>query len=89
MHATTISTMTSYLKDKIIESSVTDELYQHVKEGLQQQKIPHKFDKYKFEENGILMHKDRVYVPDVGGIRNMVLKEMHDVPYADIQVITK
>ena len=27
------------------------------------------------------MHKDRVYVPAVGDIRKMVLKEMHDVPY--------
>ena len=49
MHVAIISTSTSDLKDKIIESSVTDELYQNVKEGLQQQKIPHKFDKYKFK----------------------------------------
>ena len=28
------------------------------------------------------MHKDRFYVPNVGDIRKMVLKEIHDVPYA-------
>ena len=27
------------------------------------------------------MHRDRVYVPDVGDIRKMVLKKIHDVPY--------
>ena len=27
------------------------------------------------------MHNDRVYVPDVGDIRKMVLNETHDVPY--------
>ena len=27
------------------------------------------------------MHKDRVYVPNLGDIRKMVLKETHDVPY--------
>ena len=27
------------------------------------------------------MHEDRVYVPNDGVIRNMVLKEMNDVPY--------
>ena len=54
----------------------------HVKEGLKQQKIPQKFDKYKFKENGILTHRDRVCVLNVGGIRKMVMKEMHDVPYA-------
>ena len=27
------------------------------------------------------MHRDRVYVPDVGDIRKMAIKEMNDVPY--------
>ena len=81
MHVAAISTSTSNLKDNIIEVSVTDEIYQQMKEGLKQHKIPQKFDKYKFKENVILIHKHKVYVPDVGDIRKMVLKEMHDVPY--------
>ena len=40
MHVAAINTITSYLKDKIIEASVTDELYQQVKEGLKQEKNP-------------------------------------------------
>ena len=28
------------------------------------------------------MHKNRIYVPSSGELRNVVLKEMHDVPYA-------
>jgi hypothetical protein len=28
------------------------------------------------------MHKNRIYVPIFGELRNLVLKEMHDVPYA-------
>jgi hypothetical protein len=27
------------------------------------------------------MHKDRIYVPSSGELRNLVLKEMHDAPY--------
>ena len=34
-----------------------------------------------FEENGIFMHRDRVYVPNAEGTRDMVLKEMHVFPY--------
>ena len=49
MHVAAISTSTSYLKDKIIEANVIDEIYQQVKEGLKHQKIPQKFDKYKFK----------------------------------------
>jgi hypothetical protein len=28
------------------------------------------------------MHKNRIYVPSSGRLRNLVLTEMHDVPYA-------
>jgi hypothetical protein len=28
------------------------------------------------------MHKNRIYVPSSGELGNLVLKEMHDVPYA-------
>jgi hypothetical protein len=27
------------------------------------------------------MRKNRIYVPSPGKLRNLVLKEMHDVPY--------
>ena len=70
MHVEAINTSTSDLKDKIVEASVADELYQQVKEGLKQHKITQKNDKYKFKENGIIMHRDRVYVPNVGDICN-------------------
>jgi hypothetical protein len=28
------------------------------------------------------MHKNKIYVPSSRELRNLVLKEMHDVPYA-------
>jgi hypothetical protein len=34
------------------------------------------------KEDGILIHKNRIYVPNSGEIRNLALKEMHNVPYA-------
>ena len=49
MHVATINTGTSDLKDMINESSVTDEIYKQVKEGLQQQKIPQKIGRHNLE----------------------------------------
>jgi hypothetical protein len=37
--------------------------------------------KYEMTEDGLLMHKNRIYVPSSGELRNLVLKEMHNVPY--------
>ena len=42
-----INTNTSYLKDRIKQENSTDELFQHVKEGLQQQGTTHRFEHYK------------------------------------------
>jgi hypothetical protein len=33
------------------------------------------------KEDGLLMHKNRIYVPSSEELRNLVLKEMHNVPY--------
>jgi hypothetical protein len=33
-------------------------------------------------KDGVLMHKNRIYVPDSRELKNFVLKEMHNVPYA-------
>jgi hypothetical protein len=34
------------------------------------------------EEDGILLYRNKVYVPNSQELRNLILKEMHNVPYA-------
>jgi hypothetical protein len=33
------------------------------------------------KEDGLLIHKNRIYVPSFEELRNLILKEMHNVPY--------
>ena len=80
MHVT-INTSTSYLKVIIKHANNTDELFQQVKEGLQQQGTSHNFEHYKLED-GILKYKNMVYIHNSKNIKKLVLKEIHDVPYA-------
>jgi hypothetical protein len=40
-----------------------------------------KYKDYKMEEDGILLYRNKVYVPNSQELRNLVLKEMHNVPY--------
>jgi hypothetical protein len=46
------------------------------KENLQQ-----KIEAYELREDGILIYKGCIYVPNFQELKNMVLKEMHNVPY--------
>jgi hypothetical protein len=81
MHATTISMHQSDLKRRILDVVVTDQHYLQVKESLQQGDVQQKVKEYEIKEDGLLMHKNRIYVPSSRELRNLVLKEMHNVPY--------
>jgi hypothetical protein len=82
MHATNISMCKSDLRNIILEAVTSNEHCFRIKEGLQQQNVQHKYGGYKLGENGIVMHKSRVYVPIFYELRKLVLKETHNVPYA-------
>jgi hypothetical protein len=82
MHAIVVSMHQSDLKRIIIDDIAIDHHYLQVKESLQQGDIQQKIEEYEIKEDGFLMHKNRIYVPSSRELRNLVLKEMHDVPYA-------
>jgi hypothetical protein len=81
LHATAISMHHSDLKRRIVDGLITNQHYIQVKENLQQGDVQHKIKEYEIKEEKLLMHKNRIYVPCSGELRNLVLKEMHDVPY--------
>jgi hypothetical protein len=81
MHISTISMFNTYLKDKILEAANSDQQYVKIKETLQQDNLQHKFNYYELKEDGILMYKGKIYVPNLGEMKNIVLREMHNVPY--------
>ena len=41
-----------------------------------------KVEDYKLEVDGTLLYKNRVYVANFQELRIMIIKEMHNVPYA-------
>jgi hypothetical protein len=80
MHATAVSMHQTDLKSRILDDLVTDQHYLQVKENLQQGNVQQKIKEYEIKEDRLLMHKNRIYVPS-GELRNLVVKEVHDVPY--------
>jgi hypothetical protein len=75
MHVANISMCCLDLKQKT-KKMVVVASYQHytqVAEDLQRGSILLKFKDYKLEEDGILLFRDKVYVPETRELRNMVL----------------
>jgi hypothetical protein len=81
LHATTISMYQSYLKDIILEAAKLDLQYKELVAKLHQGNLQQKIEEYKIENDEILMYRGRIYVPNSHELKNLILKEMHNVPY--------
>jgi hypothetical protein len=69
------------LKERILEATKLNQHYMERKEKLQQGNNKQRIQNYELREDGILMYKGRAHVPNSYGLKNMVLREMHNVPY--------
>jgi hypothetical protein len=81
LHATTISMYQTDIKGRILEAANADLQYMELVAKLQQGEMPQKVENYKLETDGILMYKNKVYIPNVQGLKLVILREMHNVPY--------
>src|SRR5882762_5643997 len=82
MHVASLSICQSDLRQQIGNHVVGDELYEQVKDKLQQQSLEKKYEGYKLEEDGLLTYKGRIYIPDVADLRRVVMDEIHQAPYS-------
>jgi hypothetical protein len=82
MHASTIRMHVYNFKDEILEVVKSNQQYVQAKEALQQGKIQHKFKYYALKEDGVLMYKGKVFVPNSREMKSILLREMHNMPYA-------
>jgi hypothetical protein len=82
LYDTTISMYWTDVKGRISEAANTDLQYRDLVANLQQGKMPQKVENYKLETDGILLYKNKIYVPNVQDLKLMILHEMHKVPYA-------
>jgi hypothetical protein len=43
--------------------------------------LKQKIEDYKLREDGIIMYRGNIYVPNIQELKILVLREMHNVPY--------
>ena len=55
--------------NQIVNRTAEDELYELVKDKLQQQSLEKRYEGYKLEKDGLLTYKGRIYIPNVVGLR--------------------
>ena len=65
LHVASLSICQSDLRQRIVSHAARDELYEQVKDKLQQQSLEKRYEGFKLEEDGLLTYKGRIYIPKV------------------------
>jgi hypothetical protein len=81
LHATTISMYMTDIKGRILEATNVDLQYRDLVAKLQHCERPQKKESYTLEVDGLLLYKNRVYIPNVQELKLVILKEMHNITY--------
>ena len=58
-------------------------MYVQVKDKLQQQSLEKRYEGYKWEEDGLLTYKGKIYIPNVADLRRVVMNEIHQALYSN------
>jgi hypothetical protein len=82
LHATTISMYRTELKDRIVEAASANLQYKRLVAKLQQRERPQTEEDYTLGTEGLLMYKNRVYVPNDQELKLAILNKMHNMVYA-------
>jgi hypothetical protein len=81
LHATAISMYRTELKDRILEAASVNLQYRNLVAKLQQHERPQIEKGYAIGTDGLLLYKNKIYVPNDRELKMAILKEMHNVTY--------
>jgi hypothetical protein len=77
-----ISMYQTEMKERILEATNVDLQYKNLVAKLQQRERPQTQESYTLGTSGLLMYKNKVYVPNDRELKLAILKEMHNMAYA-------
>ena len=80
-----VASINSYktnLEDKLKEGIRQDPESQNLKEKIIQNASENVIIDYSFNEQGLILFKSRLYVPNISEVKLLILKEIHKSPYS-------
>ena len=77
-----ISSYKTDLEDKLEEGIKHDQEYQNLKEKVTQNISQNIITDYSFNEKGLILFKNRLYVPNILEVKLLILDEIHKSPYS-------
>lgn len=81
-HLMTIATFKTSFKRQVMDEQEHDPWYEQVKLTLEHDPTNPKVEGYTLDEDGLLRYNNRIYIPNSGDLREVVLSEAHNAPYS-------
>ena len=78
----TISTYKTDLEEQLEDEIEQDENYRKLQAKVRENLIESLSTGYNLNEKGLLLYKDRLYVPNVPKIKLLILNKIHKTPYS-------
>ena len=70
------------MKEKILQNLISDPWFLDVKLVIESgSTLEGRYEGYSISTNDLLIYRGRIYIPEVGELRNLVLSEAHKAPY--------
>ena len=79
---TAINTYKTNLEEQLEDGIEQDENYRKLQAKVRENIIESLSTGYSLNEKGLLLYKDRLYVPNVPKIKLLILNEFHKTPYS-------
>jgi len=76
------SSFESDLEDKVRTAAGIDEKYKNLLQKTTENIAENEDSKYKMSKNGLLIYKNRLYIPNSEELKLLILNEMHKKPYS-------
>ena len=70
------------LEDKLEEGMKWDIEYQNLKEKIIQNTSKNVITDFSFNEQGLILFKNRMYIPNISEVKLLILNEIHKNPYS-------
>ena len=77
-----ISTYKTDLEEQLEEGIGQDDNYRKLQEKVRENLIESLSTSYSLSEKGLLLYKDRLYIPNVPKIKLLILNKIHKTPYS-------
>ena len=77
-----INTYKTDLEEQLEERIGQDENHRNLQAKVRENSIESLSTQYSLSEKGLLLYKDRLYVPNVPKIKLLILNEIHKTPYS-------